>query len=98
MQKRMSEWFYMKNEFTSFIIDAQKHAKYLCGIEDKQLRDNLLLSLKECAYAQRGHHAIIWGNAGRGKTHLAHHLVAHSSTDNLAIETVYVDCPPLPSA
>lgn len=97
MQKRMSEWFYLKDEFTSFIIDAQKHARHLCGVEDRRLRDDLVLSLKECAYAQRGHHAIIWGNAGRGKTHLAHHL-ALASVDNPAIEPVYVDCPPLPSA
>src|SRR6185295_17738073 len=72
-------------------------AQHLCGVEDRKLRDDLALSLRECAYSQRGHHAIIWGNAGRGKTHLAHHLVV-TAVDNQAILPIYVDCPPFPSA
>ncbi len=101
MPKIMSQWFNLRPEFTSFVIDAEKHAKYLFGNEDRALRDELVLSLKECSYSQRGQHAIIYGNAGRGKTHLANHLVwtaQNANDDEFALELVYVDCPPISSA
>jgi Cdc6-like AAA superfamily ATPase len=101
MPKIMSQWFSFRPEFTSFVIDAERHSKYLFGNEDRALRDELVLSLKECSYSQRGQHAIIYGNAGRGKTHLANHLVwsaRNAKDDEFALELVYVDCPPISSA
>lgn len=101
MPKIMSQWFNLRPEFASFVIDAEKHAKYLFGNEDRVLRDELVLSLKECSYSQRGQHAIIYGNAGRGKTHLANHLVwtaQNTKDEEFALELVYVDCPPISSA
>jgi hypothetical protein len=97
----MADWFHLKPEFTSFVIDTEKHASYLFGNEDRGLRDELVLSLQECAYSQRGQHAIIYGNAGRGKTHLANHLVwktRNAKPNEFALELVYVDCPPINSA
>jgi hypothetical protein len=101
MPRRMSDWFHLKDGFTCFLIDAERNADCLFGDEDRKLRDDLFQSLKECAYSERGQHGIIWSYAGRGKTHLAHHLVhlAKTSADpDLGIELIYVDCPPILSA
>ena len=56
------------------------------------------MSLRECAYSERGYHAIIWGSSGRGKTHLANNLLIKAKGDNLPLELVYVDCPTIKSA
>ena len=63
---RLRKWFHLKDQFTSFKLIPQEHARYLFGERDKKLRDELLMSLRECAYAERGYHAIIYGSAGRG--------------------------------
>ncbi|MBX3451331.1 MAG: hypothetical protein KF777_17315 [Planctomycetaceae bacterium] len=56
------------------------------------------MSLKECAYSERGYHSIIWGSSGRGKTHLANNLLFNAKDDGLPLELVYVDCPTIKSA
>lgn len=93
----VKDWFFLKPNFTSFKISPQKHPQYLFGQEDCALRDNLLTALRECTYAQAGYRAIIFGQAGRGKTHLANHLLYRATKDNLPLEMVYVDCPTIPS-
>jgi Cdc6-like AAA superfamily ATPase len=93
----LKDWFFLKPDFSSFKINPIKHPQYLFGREDCELRDNLLTSLKESTYSQVGYHAIIFGQAGRGKTHLANHLLYKSRRENLHLETIYVDCPVIPS-
>jgi Cdc6-like AAA superfamily ATPase len=95
---RIREWFHLKPQFTSFKLVPQEHATYLFGKRDKDLRDGLLMSLKECAYSERGYHAIIWGDSGRGKTHLANNLLINAKQNDLPLELVYVDCPTVKSA
>lgn len=95
---RLREWFHLKPEFTSFKLVPQEHARYLFGERDTKLRDELLMSLKECAYSERGYHSIIWGSSGRGKTHLANNLLYHAKDNGLPLELVYVDCPTIKSA
>jgi Cdc6-like AAA superfamily ATPase len=96
--KRVNQWFHLKDDFTSFKISPSKHPRYFFGQEDCRLRDNLLTSLEECAFSQSGHRAIVSGQAGRGKTHLANHLLYQTRQKHLPLETVYVDCPTIPSA
>ena len=93
--KRVQDWFFLKPDFTSFQVYPDKHSGYLFGVEDRALRDSLITSLEEHAYSVRGHRAVIYGRAGRGKTHLAHHLVAESRKRNLLVEPIYVHCPTL---
>ncbi len=93
----IKDWFFLKADFTSFKISPQKHPQYLFGTEDSNLRDNLLTSLHESTYSQLGYHAIVFGQAGRGKTHLANHLLYQSRKNSLPLEVVYVDCPTIPS-
>jgi len=95
---RLRKWFHLKDQFTSFKLVPQEHARYLFGERDKKLRDELLMSLKECAYSERGYHAIIWGSSGRGKTHLANNLLVNAKGNDLPLELVYVDCPTVKSA
>jgi Cdc6-like AAA superfamily ATPase len=95
---RLRDWFHLKPDFTSFKLVPQEHARYLFGERDNKLRDELLMSLKECAYSERGYHSIIWGSSGRGKTHLANNLLVHAKSDDLPLELVYVDCPTIKSA
>jgi Cdc6-like AAA superfamily ATPase len=95
---RLREWFHLKPEFKSFKLVPQEHARYLFGERDTKLRDELLMSLKECAYAERGYHSIIWGSSGRGKTHLANNLLFRARDNGLPLELVYVDCPTIKSA
>lgn len=95
---RIREWFHLKPQFTSFKLVPQEHARYLFGERDKKLRDELLMSLRECAYSERGYNAIIWGSSGRGKTHLANNLLINAKGDDLPLELVYVDCPTIKSA
>jgi len=93
----IKDWFFLKSDFTSFKISPQKHPQYLFGSEDSTLRDTLLTSLRESTYSQLGYHAIVFGQAGRGKTHLANHLLYKSKQNSLDLEMVYVDCPTIPS-
>lgn len=97
---RLREWFHLKNEFTSFKLDPRLdlHARLLFGDRDRDLRQKLLLLMRECAYGERGFHAIVWGPAGRGKTHLAKNLSLSTREEGLPMETVYVDCPTIRSA
>jgi Cdc6-like AAA superfamily ATPase len=97
---RLRTWFHLKDPFTSFklIPREHEHARYLFGVRDKKLRDDLLMSLKECAYSEQGYHAIIWGPSGRGKTHLANNLLISSKEEALPLELVYADCPTIRSA
>jgi Cdc6-like AAA superfamily ATPase len=93
----IKDWFFLKPNFTSFKISPLKHPQYLFGKEDGDLRDTLLTSLRECTYSQLGYKGIVFGQAGRGKTHLARHLLYMSHEKQLPLEMVYVDCPTIPS-
>jgi Cdc6-like AAA superfamily ATPase len=98
MEKRLRTWFHLKDEFSSFKLIPQEHARYLFGDKDKTLRNDLLTSLRECSYSERGYHAIIWGPSGRGKTHLANNLCFSAKEENMSLEIVYADCPTIRSA
>jgi Cdc6-like AAA superfamily ATPase len=95
---RLRDWFHLKPDFTSFKLVPEEHARYLFGERDKKLRDELLMSLRECAYSEHGYNAIIWGSSGRGKTHLANNLLVNAHESDLPLELVYVDCPTIKSA
>ena len=97
MPLRISDWFFLKPAFTSFKISPTKYPEYLFGKEDGELRDTLLTSLEESTYSQLGYRAIIFGQAGRGKTHLANHLLYTAHHKAYPLELVYVDCPTIPS-
>jgi Cdc6-like AAA superfamily ATPase len=93
--KRVKDWFHLKEQFSSFHLEPEKHAQYFFGQEDQKLRDQLITSLEETAYSERGYRAIVFGRAGRGKTHLAHHLRHEAARRELPVELTYVHCPTL---
>src|SRR5580700_3614373 len=97
MPLRIADWFFLKPTFTSFKISPTRHPQCLFGKEDSELRDTLLTSLEESTYSQLGYRAIIVGQAGRGKTQLANHLLYTAHQKDFALELVYVDCPTIPS-
>ena len=98
MPPRLRTWFHLKDDFNSFKLIPQEHARHLFGERDQRLRDELLMSLRECAYSENGFRAIIYGPSGRGKTHLANNLKIKANEEDLPLELIYVDCPTIRSA
>ncbi len=98
MPPRLQTWFHLKDGFNSFKLIPQEHARHLFGERDQKLRDELLMSLRECAYSKNGYRAIIYGPSGRGKTHLANNLKIKATEEGFPLELVYVNCPTIRSA
>src|SRR6267142_1186259 len=74
-EKRMAEWFFMRPGFDTFLLEPEKHARYVFGDRDREQRDHLLESLEEAAYSHDGYKAAVFGDYGRGKTHQCHNLI-----------------------
>ncbi|MFC2171391.1 hypothetical protein ACFLU6_02015 [Acidobacteriota bacterium] len=92
MTKTMKEWFFMREGFETFRLQPEKHSRYLFGEKDNQHRDRLLESLQEAAYSRDGHKAAVYGDYGRGKTHLCHNVIYEISKRALPFVPVYFKC------
>jgi len=92
MQKKMADWFFMRPGFDTFLLQPDKHARYLFGERDRRQRDRLLESLEEAGYSHDGYKAAVYGDYGRGKTHQCHNLVFEIRRRKLAFVPVYVKC------
>jgi len=92
MQKKMADWFFMRPGLDTFLLQPDKHARYLFGARDQRQRDHLLESLEEAAYSQDGYKATVYGDYGRGKTHQCHNLVSEIRRRDLPFAPVYVKC------
>ena len=92
MQKRMANWFFMRPGFDTFLLQPEKHARYLFGQRDRRQRNHLLESLEEAGYSHDGYKAAVYGDYGRGKTHQCHNLIHEIKRRELAFVPVYLKC------
>jgi hypothetical protein len=92
MDKRIQHWFFMRDGFDTFRLDPERHSRYVFGERDQLQRDRLLEALEENAYSRDGHKAVIYGDYGRGKTHMCRNLVFEIRRRGLHFEPIYVKC------
>jgi hypothetical protein len=92
MEKRMADWFFMRPGFETFLLEPERHARYVFGDRDREQRDHLLESLEEAGYSNDGYKAAVFGDYGRGKTHQCHNLIHEIQRRNLRFVPIYVKC------
>ncbi len=90
--KRMADWFFMRPGFDTFLLEPERHARYVFGSGDREQRDHLLESLEEAGYSHDGYKAAVIGDYGRGKTHQCHNLIHEIRRRGLRFVPVYVKC------
>jgi Cdc6-like AAA superfamily ATPase len=91
-KKTMTDWFFMRSGFDTFLLEPTRHARYLFGKDDRRQRDHLVESLEEAGYSHDGYKAAVYGDYGRGKTHQCLNLVRKIHTNDLAFVPVYFKC------
>ena len=91
-EKRMADWFFMRPGFDTFLLEPERHARYVFGQRDREQRDHLLESLEEAGYSHDGYKAAVFGDYGRGKTHQCHNLIYEIQQRQLHFVPVYVKC------
>lgn len=92
MNKTMQDWFFMRPGFETFRFQPERHSKYMFGDDDRAQRDRLIEALEEAAYSRDGHKAAVYGDYGRGKTHLCHNVMFEIRRRTLPFAPVYVKC------
>ena len=92
MASSFGEWFFMRKGFESFRLEPDKHRQLLLGKQDRAQRDRLLEGLQEAAFALEGQKSVVYGDFGRGKTHLSKNLVWEIKRRKLPIYPIYVKC------
>jgi hypothetical protein len=90
--RNMAGWFYMRSGFETFLLQPERHARYVFGERDRRQRDRLLESLEEASYSRDGYKAAIYGDYGRGKTHQCHNLIFEIKRRGLPFVPIYVKC------
>src|SRR5687767_13727484 len=88
----MREWFFLRPGFDNFKLDPRQHRRILIGDLDRRRRDQLLTMLDGAARAMHGRKAVIFGDYGRGKTHLCHNLLFEAERRKLALAPIYIKC------
>jgi hypothetical protein len=88
----MADWFFMRPGFDTFLLEPERHSRYVFGDRDRQQRDHLLESLEEAGYSHDGYKAAVFGDYGRGKTHQCHNLIHEIQRRGLRFVPVYVKC------
>lgn len=86
------DWFFMRKGFDTFRLEPNKHRQLLFGPHDRALRDQLLASLEQAAYALEGHKSVVYGDFGRGKTHQSKNIIWEIRRRRLPLHAVYVKC------
>lgn len=92
MQKTLKDWFFMRDGFDTFRFEPDKHRKYLFGARERRQRDFLMGAIEETSYSADGQKAVVFGDYGRGKTHLCHNLEFSVGVVDLKVLPVYVKC------
>lgn len=92
MEKTLASWFHMRPGFTTFRLEPEKHRQFLFGVNERQQRDQLLEELEGASYGGDGYKAVIFGDYGRGKTHLCHNLEFEADRNGLKIKPIYIKC------
>jgi len=92
MEKTMSSWFFMRPGFSTFRLEPEKHPQFLFGTRERRQRDYLLGEIEGACYGKDGYKSVIFGDYGRGKTHMCHNLQFEIKRQNMAINPVYIKC------
>lgn len=92
MSKTMESWFFMRPGFSTFRLEPEKHRQFLFGTRERQKRDLLLGEIEGASYSNDGHKAVIFGDYGRGKTHMCHNLAFEIQRKDLTVVPVYIKC------
>ena len=92
MEKTLASWFFMRPGFSTFRLEPEKHRQFLFGTTERKQRDYLLGEIEGSSYGGDGFKAVIFGDYGRGKTHLCHNLEFEIEKANLKIKPIYIKC------
>ena len=92
MKKSMDTWFFMRQGFDTFQLEPDRHRQFLLGHRERQQRDIILNDIENAVYAMDGHKAVVFGDYGRGKTHMCHNLVFELERHGDAVLPLYVKC------
>lgn len=93
MDKKMESWFFMRPGFSKFKLEPDEHRQYLFGKKDREIRDYLLDEIEGASYGEDGYKAVLFGDYGRGKTHICFNLTYEIARKKLAVIPSYVKCP-----
>jgi hypothetical protein len=88
--KTMESWFFMRPGFTSFMLEPEKHRHVLLSERDREDRDRLLREIEGATYSNDGFKAVIYGDYGRGKTHLVHNLAFLAEKRQMRVMPIYI--------
>jgi hypothetical protein len=92
MSKTMDSWFFMREGFSTFRLEPEKHRQFMFGTRERQQRDYLLSEIEGASYSHDGHKGVIFGDYGRGKTHMCHNLIFELENRHMPVVPVYVKC------
>ena len=92
MKKSMDSWFFMRPGFDTFQMEPDRHRQYLFGRRERDKRDLLLKDIEDAVYSMDGHKAVVFGDYGRGKTHMCYNLVYEIERRGDSVLPLYVKC------
>jgi Cdc6-like AAA superfamily ATPase len=92
MKKTMDSWFFMRRGFDTFQLEPDRHRQFLLGHRERRQRDLLMNDIENAVYSMDGHKAVVFGDYGRGKTHLCHHLTYELARRGDDVLPIYVKC------
>jgi hypothetical protein len=88
----MDSWFFMRPGFSTFRLEPDRHKQFLFGFQERAQRDYLMREVEGASYSSDGHKAVVFGDYGRGKTHLCQNLSFEIARRHMNILPVYVKC------
>ncbi|WP_432769016.1 MAG: hypothetical protein HEQ22_16955 [Sphingopyxis sp.] len=90
--KTMDSWFFLRPGFASFKITPETQPGLLFGSREQKKRDYLIGEIEGACYGRAGYKAVVFGDYGRGKTHLSLNLKFKSAHDGLGVVPIYLKC------
>lgn len=90
--KTMDNWFFLRPGFATFKITPETQPGLLFGTREQKKRDYLIGEIEGACYGRAGYKAVVFGDYGRGKTHLSLNLKFKSTHDGLEVVPIYLKC------
>ncbi len=88
--KSTSNCFHLRAGFRSFRLTPETDGQYLFGEPDRRVANDLLTRLEGAGYSEEGIKQVLYGDFGRGKTHLIHYLIDQIEKKSLPFRPQYV--------
>jgi hypothetical protein len=88
----MENWFFLRPGFPSFQIRPETNPGLLFGSREQRKRDYLIGEIEGACYGRAGYKAVVFGDYGRGKTHLSLNLKFKCEHDALGVVPIYLKC------